>query len=287
MKRINNYDFYELGAVIRPLTELAWNTSQNGAVMPIFRAKNKLQSFLDGKTVSLSVSIPAAKKLLDAVERIVPNDGNWPEETEKELAFHGLWISGAAKEFEYVLAAELEGLDTYFVSQTGIFSTAQLIESAENALPLTIRSELSEQARSDFCQAGKSLAFGLPTACGFHLLRAVESVLTHYLSCLQGDNLELKSSERNWGKYIEKLKATGKADEKVISVLDHLRSLHRNPLMHPEDVLTNDEALTLFGIVQSAIVAIVLHLISMKSGTQNCGSSPKPQANLLMSSDSN
>lgn len=79
MKRINNYDFYELGAVIRPLTELTWDTPQNEAVIPIFRAKNKLESFLDGKTVSLSVSMPAAKKLLAGVERIVSKEGNWSD----------------------------------------------------------------------------------------------------------------------------------------------------------------------------------------------------------------
>lgn len=263
MRRINNYDFYELGASIRPLIDLGWESPQDKAVMPLFRAGTKLQSFLDGKTVSLSVSVPAARKLKDAVEKVIPN-GKWPEDTDKELGLNGILISSAAKEFEHVLAAELEGLDTYFVSQTGIFSTAQLIDSADKALPPNIRSALSNQARSDFCQAGRCLAFGLPTACGFHLLRAAEAVVTSYLSSLQEGGTPLKSSDRNWGKYVEKLKATGKADEKVISVLDHLRSLHRNPLMHPEDVLTDDEALTLFGIVQGAIVAVVLHSKSIE-----------------------
>ena len=61
---------------------------------------------------------------------------------------------------------------------------------------------------------------------------------------------------RNWGAYIRILRTKG-ADEKVIASLDQIRELHRNPVMHPEETLSSDEATTLFGIAQSAILAMV------------------------------
>jgi hypothetical protein len=48
-----------------------------------------------------------------------------------------------------------------------------------------------------------------------------------------------------------------KADLKVVAALDQIRDLHRNPNIHPEEVLTLDEALALLGIAQSAILGMV------------------------------
>jgi hypothetical protein len=38
----------------------------------------------------------------------------------------------------------------------------------------------------------------------------------------------------DWGTCISELTKTQKADAKVLAVLDQIRSVHRNPLMHPE-----------------------------------------------------
>jgi hypothetical protein len=92
------------------------------------------------------------------------------------------------------------------------------------------------------------LAFDLPTATGFHMLRATEAVLIEYKTAAGVK----KSKTRNWNKYIQDLKAAG-ADQKIVAILDQIRDLHRNPLMHPEVVLTMPEASAIFGICQSAI----------------------------------
>ena len=69
-----------------------------------------------------------------------------------------------AKEFETVLANELPGLATYVVSPKGIFSTDDLIANAERQISEKCRGALNEKARGDIQQAGKCLAFELPTA---------------------------------------------------------------------------------------------------------------------------
>ncbi len=59
------------------------------------------------------------------------------------------------------------------------------------------------------------------------------------------------------GKYIEALEKVPNINDKVLSVLRQIKNLHRNPIMHPEATLDMDEALTLLGIVQSAITTMV------------------------------
>ena len=62
----------------------------------------------------------------------------------------------------------------------------------------------------------------------------------------------------NWGKYIEQLKESG-VDEKITSMLDNIRTLYRNPIAHPENNLTDSEAIALFGLGIAAIQQMVDH----------------------------
>jgi len=68
------------------------------------------------------------------------------------------------------------------------------------------------------------------------------------------------------GPCIDGLKGAG-ADEKTVAVLDQIRSLHRNPLMHPEVFLTADEGLRLFDIAKSAISAMADQIKQLSVGT--------------------
>ena len=61
---------------------------------------------------------------------------------------------------------------------------------------------------------------------------------------------------RNWSVYIKTLRECW-ADEKVVLILEQIKDLHRNPIIHPEQRLTNDEALSLIGIMDSAVTAII------------------------------
>ena len=56
-------------------------------------------------------------------------------------------------------------------------------------------------------------------------------------------------------------------DEKILSVIDQLAKLHRNPLIHPEVALEMDEALTIHGIVRSAVAAMLAVLPELQATT--------------------
>src|SRR5437899_12843695 len=110
---------------------------------------------------------------------------------------------------------------------------------------------IADSIKKDFREAGRCLAFELATACGFHAMRAAEGVLRqwHQLIC--------KPTGRSpeWAQCVNELRSCG-ANGNALGVLDQIRAIHRNPLMHPEDFLSMGEAKTLFGIAISAITAM-------------------------------
>jgi hypothetical protein len=86
------------------------------------------------------------------------------------------------------------------------------------------------------------------TAAGFHILRSVELTIRQYLTAIPG--FVMPPNRQNWGEYLDLLKKNQAAKE----VYDHLYNIkdnYRNPLMHPEDTLEIDEAVSLFAVAQS------------------------------------
>ena len=62
---------------------------------------------------------------------------------------------------------------------------------------------------------------------------------------------------RSLGVYVAALRAAKKGDEKILASLKQMTYMHRNPLIHPETVLTADEAIAICGIARSAITAML------------------------------
>lgn len=163
-------------------------------------------------------------------------------------------VLNAMDNFEPVLKAELHAADAYFVSKKGGYDTLDLISQAEVLFPPDLPDKVPEAVR-DIQEAGKSIAFELGTAAGFHILRANEAVLLRYWDAVTGRAPRPKN--RNLGNYIKKLDELKAGDEKVRATLRQIKDLHRNTLVHPEDVLTTDEAINLLGIIRSAVSAML------------------------------
>jgi len=58
------------------------------------------------------------------------------------------------------------------------------------------------------------------------------------------------------GEYIKKVEAEG-ANPKIVGTRRQIKDLHRNPLMHPDAVLSEPDAIVLLGVVTSAITAMI------------------------------
>jgi hypothetical protein len=132
--------------------------------------------------------------------------------------------------------------------------------------PDELRDELPQTAIHDWREAGRCLVLGSPTACGFHILRAVEAVIGSYYELI-GEPPPTRM--RNWGVYIRKLRESGRADDKITDFMDHTRDNYRNPVSHPEVFMNMDEAGVLIGVAASCIRQMVLATKEIKKDQED------------------
>ena len=155
--------------------------------------------------------------------------------------------------FESTFASESEGSNVFSISPKGTHAILDLMDRADENLPLDVRGRLSPEAIQDIRDAGKCLALDCHTASGYHMLRGVERIIIKYVEKVTGTTYGTKN--RNWGAYIRVLK-TSNADSSVIGYLDHMRLFYRNPVIHPDQTLDGNEAFSLFNASLSAIIQL-------------------------------
>jgi hypothetical protein len=265
MKRVNQYQFYQLATEIHSLTQLKDGGTSSEVWVACFQARAWLDFLLSGKLMPLVTSRKAAQQLRAAINEAVPDSSSMTrdERTQKlaqAVPASATWqIRSTAQNFETAFAAEMETVDTYLISQKGIYFTNSLIEKAEEAFTEQVRAEFTAHVINDIRQAGKCLAFDLDTASGFHICRATEGLIHRYYVAVTGSTPKRK--DRNWGAYVRNLKAhknknaNSKADPTLIALIDQVREHHRNPVIDPEIMLTADEAQSLFSICQAVIIS--------------------------------
>jgi hypothetical protein len=254
VRRIDSDLLLQLGSELRALRDA------NRAGMPLFAIFHPWFDLLNTLTtltesLGLRMSRDAIARL-DRVGRRVLVDFYTadvdPERYRAPLEERDASIlTTVISELEIVLRAEIRQSDMYFASQVGIYSTADLIDRADEFFGSDLRAVIPERARADIRQAGRCLAFELPDGAAFHILKAMEEVMRQFAERVSGKPLSLKS--RNWGEYIRCLREAG-ADPKLVEYLDYIRKNHRNPVLHPEQSLTQDEAVALFNAASNAIV---------------------------------
>src|SRR5438552_17854480 len=120
--------------------------------------------------------------------------------------------------------------------------------------PDEIRKELPGEAIHDIKQGARCFAFELPTAAGFHFLRAIEAVIHKFYDVLSSNAARPKRAAM--GIYIDELIKLN-ANPELVATLKQIKDLHRNPIVHPEETLDMIEAQMLMGIMQSAIFAMI------------------------------
>ncbi len=271
MKRIDPFQFYELGIAMRELSGLEGERTVSDAFSPIVGARGWLRRLLaDDPLVELRHCRHSAENLSKAIEGIyVPymtgEDGNLNlEKWNAVIPSHRFFgLSEALERFEHNLAAEMRDAAIYAASQVGMYHTGDLVDRTELHIPDDLRDSVNDNAIFEIKSAGRCLAFGLPTACGFHILRAAESVLEDYYGLVSG---KPGATQRGWHDYAEALEKLSEGDDKeapskrVIRSIRQIKDLDRNPIMHPRDVLGESDAMILFMVATSAIAQMAKHL---------------------------
>lgn len=193
MKQINTNALYDLGKYLQQLRDLPTDPSNITAdhLGVLYLARWTLKSFLDLKEIPIDISEETGKNLLNMIDGLTEKKSS-NQHIEAYEVSSILYLLG---QFETVLAAELQKQLTYVVSQISGYSMQLLVNKAEaNLQEEAIKSgAIPDNAKKDFREAGRCLAFELPTAAGFHTMRATESVLRKYYKLATGKDADAKN----------------------------------------------------------------------------------------------
>lgn len=207
----------------------------------------------------MPLAIPASRPAVDRLASLISF-----LHKKRPLVRQDMWrVRWDTEPLRTLLHGELAVQSTYHIWPKRAFNVDLLIERATSLFSEEVQHWMIENERYNISQAGKCIAFETPTAAGFHLVRAAESVIRRYYKVGVGTEPALK--RRNWGAYIKKIKRCG-GEARVIHALEQIKELHRNPVIHPEVVLSLEEAISLIGIIESVIGSI---FSDMQSRDQN------------------
>jgi hypothetical protein len=255
MIRISLPYIWSLAQELEPLANLPEkDVPAIDVLIPLFTANNALQT-LSGSLFGpyLRTSFALAQQLSTLLISVTANT-----DYSRNVSQFELWqIRQTFGQYKTALLAELGTFNSYFVTAKGPYDMFSLLAFGENLFPADLASKVPE-AIIDIKEAAKALCFEVPTACGFHTFRATESVLRRYYSLETGGAAAPRI--RNIGVYLHALKQAKKGDPKILASLKQMADLHRNPVIHPEVVLTTEEAIAILGIARSVVTAMLAKL---------------------------
>lgn len=148
------------------------------------------------------------------------------------------------------------GLNIAFITTEKRIDVKKLLNDVGSLMSPGVFGQLPAMAKDDLQSAGRCIAFELPTASAFHVLRATEDVLRHFYVCVIRQN---RVKNPTWGTMIQQMrkKKTNAPDSRVLDVLDRIRDNFRNPTAHPDSVYDIHEAQDLFLACAEAIGRMV------------------------------
>ena len=131
MEKINLPFFYQLGTYLKPLTEMEVGKATR---LNIYMASSTVSAYVR----NLLDAYPALTVCRSSGEELIKTSGeilawlrNTPsaewEKEDRSISLKCSQLLNTAKEFQIVLSAELLKLETYYISQKGIYDTTALI----------------------------------------------------------------------------------------------------------------------------------------------------------------
>jgi len=253
MERIRVFYFVNLGVVLSRLMFLRPGIRMQEAKMVLLEAETELTGLIEQTLVPLKTSAIFAGFLRDAIHNVASKEA---EDEFTQADFYA--INNTLSQFSSTLNGDTSIADTYVLSPKGGFDTTTLATNGRALFHNELAGKVPE-AITDVEAAARCIAFDLPTAAGFHLHRANESVLHRYYDAVSEGRP--RPSGRNIGDYLREMDKHNAGDQKVKTALRDLKDLHRNPLIHPDQSLdTVDEAIDLLGSIRS-LVGVMLRAI--------------------------
>jgi hypothetical protein len=263
------YALYELGRRLGALRASlhSKNEMDSDIGQLCYQCAQGLEYAMSGNAVSLPRSKEAAQRLCVSIMRLLNGDPAVGAKQEYGEPLDGYFTGPIRTDldtFQIALSEELKLLPLFSVEEKGNLSIDRLVDAASDGYAPNSLALLDDFMKREINEAGRCLAFGRPTACGFHILRAVEIGLKGYVVATMG--ALPKMNQRNWGEYISLMSTAGASPD----LIDFLRILKakRNPLMHPKDTLEQEDAIGIFCICQNAIETLTAEVHSKGLGTK-------------------
>lgn len=254
---VSVYEFYQLGSDVHNLTKIDDSTTDGTIYLMMFQANMALYAF--GRNALAAKRFPdtlkAASRVSELIEGLMPGFANLSD----IIPVLRIKLRDDVIKFEQSLDQESQKLHSYVLNNGKLLSHDVLGKLSESFPSSQL---LDDWTVKQIDAAGKCLACWCCTASGFHILRAVELCLKAYLDVFNPTAFQAKN--RNWKSYIDWLRGAGAPSE----LIDAMSFLHnkRNPLMHPEDELSPEEAEDL--ILAARLVVGILILDVESKGRQ-------------------
>jgi Domain of unknown function (DUF4145) len=252
VKQTNLAIFYHLGKSIKSIDNLEPGTAPSQAMFLLFDACGWLINFIEEmRDIDVPDTLKAAQNLIDGMNAIGDMGTFQTGREDVPVTTKEVWlITGRKDWFEKCFDRESRYLDVFTVTPKGIYNTRALMTRPEEKFSERIRAALGAQMVADLKQAGRCLAFDIPTACAFHICRATESLMLTYYETLSGGPWPFP--RRDWKNYIDQLASKG-APKRITDRLDEIRDTDRNAYAHPDLNVTLEEAPILFELCTGVI----------------------------------
>jgi hypothetical protein len=159
-------------------------------------------------------------------------------------------LNDAIEKLRETLEAELQATYAYTVLPKRV-DISRLIEKPASLFAPGVFEKLPEIAKYDIGEAARCIAFELPTAAAFHLMRTTEAVLrVFYVSVVRSGR-----RAKMWGEIVTDIRKrrVGKTHAVFLNHLDHLRNAFRNPTQHPDARYDIHEVQDLWSLAVDAI----------------------------------
>jgi hypothetical protein len=179
-------------------------------------------------------------------------------------------LNAQLQEFETSLKLDLAALPIYVLEDKRGYSARQFITGDGGRVVFAKRDQaaLPRSALEDFDHAGKCLIHEQYTAAGFHTMRALEVVARRYYKTVTGEEpIDDKNRPFPLGVLVNALEGklknlssgrnTERLSQDVLPVLKRIVRKYRNPIMHPEMTLEEDDAIDVFDNAKAAIASIL------------------------------
>jgi hypothetical protein len=261
-------------AAINNLSALKAGTTDIAQWLLLHEAREQIKQLYSGSVYAqhLRISFEKSQELLAVLNDILGRATS----VEIELNPYDVFQAQHLKdELTTILTAELSTMPIYLVRQKGGFDVALLIHAAWQLFPDTTLAKAPETGM-DIEQAGKAIAFELATAAGFHIFRILEAILKRYWNAVTNNSPQPKL--QTIGSYATELRKGSHGDQKVYETLEQIAKLHRNPIIHPEIILSIDEAIETLGIARSAVSMMLRAIPEAQTTTSTIAALSVPAA---------